>query len=262
MARHYTRVLSEDTLKGMTQKAKSGLYPSAAPHGYRNVEGPDGRRIIVPNSDAPTITKLFEEFATGEYSVKALAAKTRSEGRSIGGKPLPKSNLHQILRRRLYSGDFDYGGTTYTGKHEPLVTHELWEKVQTLLGRRPQTKKGRVKHDFAYTDLVRCGHCDCVLVGELKKGKYVYYHCTGYRGKCGEPYTREELLEKSLCAALKEIVVPTGVLNWLQEAVSSSDLTEHAAREGEEGGYNSNNGGTTLRFEAIYRERHHHVEQS
>jgi hypothetical protein len=29
------------------------------------------------------------------------------------------------------------------------------------------------------------------MVGELKKGRYVYYHCTGNRGRCGDPYVRE-----------------------------------------------------------------------
>jgi hypothetical protein len=34
------------------------------------------------------------------------------------------------------------------------------------------------------------------MVGELKKGKYTYYHCTGYKGSCNEPYTREEVLNQ------------------------------------------------------------------
>jgi len=29
----------------------------------------------------------------------------------------------------------------------------------------------------------------------MKKGRYVYYHCTGYRGKRPEPCTSEETLE-------------------------------------------------------------------
>jgi hypothetical protein len=39
MARHYSRNLGEETLKGMLQKAKSGLYPS-------NLKGLDGRRTL------------------------------------------------------------------------------------------------------------------------------------------------------------------------------------------------------------------------
>ena len=77
MARNYSQNLGEETLKGMLQKAKSGLYPSNAPAGYRNVEGPDGRRIIVPDNDAPTITRLFEEFAHGAV----FPEDSRSQGR-------------------------------------------------------------------------------------------------------------------------------------------------------------------------------------
>ena len=233
MARNYSQNLGEETLKGMLQKAKSGLYPSNAPAGYRNAEGPDGRRIIVPNQDAPTITRLFEEFATGRYSLKTLAAKARVEGWTVGGRRLHRSTLHLILRKRIYSGDFDWDGLTYQGKHEALVSKGTWETVQALFDRRAETKQHRIKHDFAFTGFVRCGHCGCGLVGELKKQKYVYYHCTGHRGKCEEPYTREEVVENQFAAALKELVIPTAALKWLQESVSESDLNEQAARDRE-----------------------------
>jgi len=87
-----------------------------------------------------------------------------------------------------------------------------------------------VKHDFAYTGLVRCGHCGCLLVGELKKGRYVYYHCTGNRGKCPERYTRQEVLTGEFCNLLRDLVIPQPVLDWLEDAVMESDRTEHAAR--------------------------------
>ena len=54
--------------------------------------------------------------------------------------------------------------------------------------------KPRTATDFAFTSLINCGHCGFALVGEMKKQKYVYYHCTGYKGKCPEPYTSEEVL--------------------------------------------------------------------
>ena len=233
MARNYSQNLGEETLKGMLQKAKSGLYPSNAPAGYRNVEGADGRRIIVPDNNAPTITRLFEEFATGRYSLKTLAAKARDEGWTVGGRRLHRSTLHLILRKRIYTGDFDWDGVAYHGKHEALVSQEVWDGVQALLDRRAETKQHRIKHDFAFTGFIRCGHCGCGLVGELKKQKYVYYHCTGHRGKCEEPYAREEVVQDQFAAALKELVIPPAILKWLQESVSESDLNERAARDRE-----------------------------
>ena len=255
MARNYSQNLGEETLKGMLQKARSGLYPSCAPAGYRNVEGSDNKRTIVPDSDAPTITQLFEMFATGKYSLKALTAKARAQGWMIRGRRLQKSTLHQILRRRIYSGDFDWDGVAYKGNHQALVSLETWQAVQALLDNRVKTKQHRIKRDFAFTGLVRCGHCGCALVGELKKGKYVYYHCTGHRGKCPEPYTREEVMQEQFRALLRQLVIPPGVLTWLQEAVTESDLNEKGARERELKRLAEQHRRVQAKLEAIYDDR-------
>ena len=78
--------------------------------------------------------------------------------------------------------------------------------------------------------MVHCGHCGCSLVGEVKKGRYIYYHCTGYRGKCPERYVRAETLEQQFAARLRDLIVPPGVLDWLQSELAESDRTEQAAR--------------------------------
>jgi len=94
-----------------------------------------------------------------------------------------------------------------------------------------ENKTRKVKHDFAFTGLVRCGHCGCLFVGELKKGKYVYYHCTGNRGKCLEPYTRQESLTGMFASILESLVIPQPILEWLDDVMLASDQTEQAARE-------------------------------
>lgn len=79
----------------------------------------------------------------------------------------------------------------------------------------------RAGRSFAITK--NCG-------GELKKRKYVYYHCTGNRGKCEEPYTRQEILAREFAEVLQELVIPQPILEWLGNAVLTSDQTEQAAR--------------------------------
>jgi hypothetical protein len=59
----------------------------------------------------------------------------------------------------------------------------------------------------------------------------VYYHCTGNRGKCPEPYTRQETLTGEFANLLRDLVIPQPVLDWLGGAVLESDRTEQAARE-------------------------------
>jgi hypothetical protein len=84
-------------------------------------------------------------------------------------------------------GDFEWDGCVYRGSHEPTVGRELWERVQEVLDARHAKKLRVAKHNFAFSGLITCGHCGCALVGEIKKGRYIYYHCTGYKGKYDEP---------------------------------------------------------------------------
>jgi len=65
---------------------------------------------------------------------------------------------------KLGTGEFDWNGHLYLGKHQPLVTRELWERVQGVLDGRHAKKNRRVKHDFAFSGLISCGHCGCSIV--------------------------------------------------------------------------------------------------
>ena len=231
MAKNHIDNLSEETRKGMIEKARSGIWPSNAPVGYLNTRTPDGKNNIAPDPiTAPVITQLFDWFATGQYSLKTLAAKARQDGLALGSAKLHASTLHQILRKRIYSGDFDWDGITYHGTQTPLVTVERWQRVKEILDGKTHPRKR--KHVFPYSGIVTCGHCGCAMVAEIKKGKYVYYHCTGGKGtKCPEPYTREEQLTKEITAVLGELVIPKAVTDWLRAALRDSDITESRARE-------------------------------
>src|SRR5207244_5776086 len=81
MAKNYIDNLSEETRKGMLEKARSGTWPSCAPLGYLNVVGPEGKRMIRPDPEvAPIIVRLYERYATGNYSVRAMARIARTDG--------------------------------------------------------------------------------------------------------------------------------------------------------------------------------------
>ena len=60
--------------------------------------------------------------------------------------------------------------------------------------RYPKAGQLASAHEFAFSGLMACSKCGCSIVGEIKKQRYVYYHCTGYTGKCPEPYAQEEVL--------------------------------------------------------------------
>jgi site-specific DNA recombinase len=172
MAKNYIDNLSEEVRKGLHQKAREGMWPSFAPLGYTNVDGPDGKKMIVPDPNlAPIIARMFERYATGKYSLKEIAKLARADGLVYrkSGNPVPTSTVHKILRKRTYSGEYDYHGVTYSGSYEPIISPELWQQVQDVLdGRHLQRPKKR-SHDFAFAGLITCGHCGCALVGKIKK---------------------------------------------------------------------------------------------
>ncbi len=140
--------------------------------------------------------------------------------------PVSHATVHKILRSRIYTGDFDFDGKMYRGTHVPLVSKDVWERAQEVMDHRFEKRHRKVKHDFAFSGLVECGHCGCSLVGEIKKGRYIYYHCTGYKGKCAEPYTREEVLEEQFADLLKRLRFEPDVLEWVKEGLKQSHTDE------------------------------------
>lgn len=117
MAKNYIDNLSEETKKGMLEKAEQGIYPSFAPLGYINVRCGD-KRYIQPDPElAPVIRQLFEWYATGNHSLLDVARKANSEGltyRKTGNK-VGKSTVHKILTSPIYHGEFEWAGKHYRG---------------------------------------------------------------------------------------------------------------------------------------------------
>ena len=222
LARGYVRNLGEETSKGMEEKAEEGMWPSYAPLGYTNRRDEQGRKVIVPDPEcAPAIAKLFQWYAGGDFSLKDVTRMAREAGlrsrRSL--RPVPKSTIHKTLRNPIYYGDFRWRGKLLRGVHTPLVSRELWDQVQHALAGRSVTSRHRQKHNFAFSGLVKCGHCGCALVGQIQKQKYTYYHCSGYKGNCGEPYVPQQVLEEAFAELLRGLVFDAEVVNWISEAL-------------------------------------------
>jgi site-specific DNA recombinase len=78
---------------------------------------------------------------------------------------------------------------------------------------------------------MNCGHCGCALVGELKKGRYIYYHCTGYKRKCDEPYVREEIISEKFSEILGGLAIGDEVLSWVRVALRESHADEQKEHE-------------------------------
>ncbi|KWT64254.1 hypothetical protein APY04_3518 [Hyphomicrobium sulfonivorans] len=235
MAKNYIDNLSEEVRKGQQEKAEQGFWPNRAPMGYRNARGPDGRKKLeIDPVEGQIIANIFNWYATGNYSVKDVAEAARKQGLTFWrtGGAVPTATIHRLLRHRLYTGYFDWNGRIYKGQHSALTTKELWDRVQGVLDGRNATKAKRgKKHDLALAGLMKCGHCGCALVGDIKKSRYVYYRCTGYKGKCDEPYVREEVFIERFQAMLDRLSFDQEVLDWLSKALRQGHEDERRENE-------------------------------
>ncbi len=230
MAKNYCDNLSEEASKGMLEKAAQGIWPTKAPLGYVNCLGPEGKRIIaVDPRVAPIVSKCFEWYADGLTSLSDVAKKAHQHGLTYkrSGAAVPRSAIHTMLRNRLYTGEFDWKGKRYQGKHAPLVSVELFEKVQQIIDGRFTGKTKESKKDFAFASLVHCGHCGCALSGDLKKGKYIYYRCSGWKGKCNEPYVREEVLAGKFSDLLGRLKMDDAVLGLVSRGLRESHADQN-----------------------------------
>ena len=235
IAKNYVENLSEEARKGMLAKAESGMFPSVAPVGYENFKTTEGRREIRPDpKTAPIVKRLFEIFRTGDVSVTQLMRIARTEGLSIcwnkKDRAPGKSTLHRMLRNRIYMGEYLWNDELYQGTYEPIVSRQLWSEVQDVLALRNERKTKQKKHNFTFSRLLTCGHCGCSLVGETHKNRYTYYSCSGYKGKCGEPYVREEVLDGQFYELLESLEFDEEVISYLKDTVQKTSEEEREYR--------------------------------
>ena len=97
------------------------------------------KKTIVPDENiAPIIRSVFEWYARGDISIREATKKLRAAGLVFrkSGDRIPGSTVAKILRNRIYTGRFDWDGKTYQGRYEPIISADLWERVQDVLDGR------------------------------------------------------------------------------------------------------------------------------
>ncbi len=206
-AKYYVDNLSQNVLRGLKYKIKEkGIWPAQAPLGYNNDR--NTKDIVINPHEARIIRKGFELYATGKYSIQDICNYFFEQGiknELTDGAP-NNSNVRRILMRPFYYGYMKYMGELYKGTHHPLISKDLFDKVQIILKQRGWHHKPSKRYDFPFTGFIKCGYCDCFITAEHRpfyfprthnKVSYIYYHCTRKRFICGaKGYTRQEVLEK------------------------------------------------------------------
>ncbi|MFH1482253.1 MAG: recombinase family protein [Patescibacteria group bacterium] len=208
--------------RGLRQKLRRGEYPGWAPLGYLNDY--KNHTIIKDKRKHKLVKRIFELYATGEYTLKSIADKFNQIGlRGKKGKEISVSTLQDILSNPFYYGVFKYKGELYEGKHEPIITKKLFDKVQEVMASRGRPKKPE-KHEYIFTGFMSCS-CSCAITAERQKG-HIYYRCTKKKGPCAEKYLREENLTEQLKNIMQKVSIPDDWADKMIERLEKEKQTE------------------------------------
>lgn len=247
IAEFYSQNLAAEVRKGLLQKVRLGGTPTRAPLGYLNViervEGRDIRTVIVDPERAPHIVWMFESYVTGEYLIRELVDGLAERG--LRTPPTPKrpqgttvtvSMVERMLSNPYYAGVVVFEGVEYHGRHEPLISMELFEEVGALKQSRRLSREKPYQHPHYLKGTVACGKCGERL-GVTKTTNrhgtvYPYFYCLGrqkHRSDCTQTYVAMDVVEDRVAELWKSVVLPADVREALRRAVL--DLAERTQTE-------------------------------
>ena len=242
IANQYIRDLSANTKRGLYEKARRGIYPCLAPIGYLN--DLRNKTIIVDKHKAPIIKATFQRYSEDRSTLVDIAVFLFAQGihtkkiqriNSTGNKPMKRDQVSYILSNPFYAGLFRYGGELHEGKHQPLISKQLFDQVQAILKKRSNLKSSS-SNPKPLCGLFTCGECGRSITAETKTKhqkngnthEYLYYRCTKKNTNCSQSFIRGEVLDEQLSIALKEFVLPK---DWAKELTIMADKDELEANQ-------------------------------
>jgi DNA invertase Pin-like site-specific DNA recombinase len=227
--------------RGLRTRAEMGLWAGTAPLGYLNQKHMDKKcQVVVDELRAPIVKKMFEKVAYEKWSGRKVYSWLRFEANfyTRGNKPLTLSGVYRILTHSFYYGVFERpvkSGNWYQGKHEALITKELFDQVQAQLKRDNIQRENK---EFSFTKLFTCGYCGSGISAEEKwkelkdttHAKYVYYSCSRARDRnCKNKYIREEELITELLKILDNVDInELGMRQKLEDEIARFNIFQRS----------------------------------
>jgi len=218
------RKISRRTKLAQGEKIDQKSYPKGAPIGYKNIidptdDNPDERKrrklIIKDEERWRLVVEVFEKYSTGNYSIKSLTKEMRKRGLTTQESKTKKrpshlveiANIRDILRNPFYYGEFKWNGILYPHSHDPIISKELFDKVQKILDEKAVTLgcSRRASETFRFKKFLQCV-CGSRFTANITDGKYKYYICwKAKEEQCKEKNYREEAVDSLIVEGIGNI---------------------------------------------------------
>ncbi len=198
---------------GMRQRARTGQWNGGKVLGYRSSQAVLGQRhrrdstLEVVPEEAAIVRKIFDLYASGK-GLKSIANQLNREGcLTKRGNAFSTDSIKQIILNPVYVGKIRFNQfenwnerrrkgkndspIIVDGDHEPIISEELWEKVQLLQKSKAVATSRTFDGKYTLTGLMRCPQCGAAMVAsrtinKLKDGTRIvrrYYSCGNFKSK-------------------------------------------------------------------------------
>ncbi|WP_210145838.1 recombinase family protein [Staphylococcus sp. GDY8P75P] len=237
----------ENIYTGQRQRALEGYYQGNLPLGYNNI--PDNKKELMINQHEANIVKyIFESYAKGHGYRKIANALNHKGYVTKKGNPFSISAVTYILSNPFYIGKIQFAKykdwnekrrkglndkpIIADGKHPPIISQELWDKVQSRKKQVSQKPQVHGKGTNLLTGIIHCPQCGAPMAASnttntLKDGtkkRIRYYSCSNFRNKgskvCSANSVRADVIEKYVMDQILEIVKSDKVLTQVVERVN------------------------------------------
>lgn len=199
------------TRMGMNERVKEGYWMGGGriPYGY---DYDKAQGILVPNKDAEKVRKIYDLYIQG-YSPQNIA--------NMLGLKYDKLAT-QILKRKSNYGIIEYNGVEYQGRHEPIISKDIYDRAMNEMINRSITRTST--SDYLLTGLVYCGKCGAKMRYQKWGNKGAKLVC--YSQQSSKPYLikNENCDQDKLWGDEVENIVIHRLLNLKEERKEMSVL--------------------------------------
>ncbi len=229
VAKSYVLQISDNVKRTIDKKLQSGEIVGRAPIGYLNERDEyDKANVIVDGTRAHIIVRIYELYATGNYSMATIAEMVGKDGlRSSKNRVMLRARqIEAILNNPFYHGYQLYREQLYPHKYPCLITQDLFDQCKRV---RQGYKERRTKHAsdaFIFKGLIVCKNCGCTVSPEKhKQGRYILYSCTNSKKVCQRLYVNEAKLLEPVEQVFRDMYVTDETIEEITQALK---VTEEA----------------------------------
>jgi len=225
--------IAERTAFGKQKKMAAGEWGGGRPpFGYtlapsERMKGGRTLMRLVPDLDAaPLVAAIFDRYLSG-HGLRSISTWLNEKvgARSALGRKFDSVKVTRILQNPMYLGMLQSGDRLIPSDHKPLVTREIFDRVQETFDLRKQMAPRQATGVFVLSGVAKCGVCGgTICVGKAgpkgrQAGQY-WYRCRNYtyaRGCGGEGKSLTSAPGPAMEAQLVQKMVRLGQLETLDK---------------------------------------------